>query len=337
MDKIRIGVVGLRFGQHHVRTLANMDEAELVAVADRSPKMPGGLAAYAAQYGATAYRDGLEMIEQADLDAVSIATPPRGREALIEAAAARGIPLFVEKPWATNLDHAQRLVDLCRRHKATVMVAFSFRFHPAMVKLRQLMAGELGQGWLLNGHYLFSWLPPHDNWLWDPENGNGFFNENSGHLFDAVCYLLGDPVSVTAEAINPMGMPSENAAAISLRFANGAIAALTLGGIGAGAIRNFPRLEVVTANGQAQLQGREHIWEQLRWTSRQDETVRQLIRSPEGLGRTRYTDAFEHFFASIRSGQQPSVGIADGVRAVALAMAVYESARTGHKVNLKIT
>ena len=77
MDKIRIGVVGLRFGQHHLRTLANMDEADLVAVADRSPKMPGGLEAYAGQYGARAYRDGVEMIEGADLDAVSIATPAR--------------------------------------------------------------------------------------------------------------------------------------------------------------------------------------------------------------------------------------------------------------------
>ena len=36
MDPIRIGVIGLRFGQQHVRTLANMEEAQLVAVADRN-------------------------------------------------------------------------------------------------------------------------------------------------------------------------------------------------------------------------------------------------------------------------------------------------------------
>ena len=36
MDKIRIGVIGLRFGQWHVRTLANMPEAQLVAIADRA-------------------------------------------------------------------------------------------------------------------------------------------------------------------------------------------------------------------------------------------------------------------------------------------------------------
>ena len=39
-QKIRIGVIGLGFGRHHVRTLANMPEAELVAVADRHPRPP---------------------------------------------------------------------------------------------------------------------------------------------------------------------------------------------------------------------------------------------------------------------------------------------------------
>lgn len=334
MDKIRIGVVGLRFGQQHVRTLVNMAEAALVAVADRNPKTPGGLAAYAQQYGVKTYQDGVEMIEQETLDAVSLSTPPRGRETLIEAAARKGIPIFIEKPWATNVAQAQALADLCHQHEATVMTAFSFRFHPAIVKLRALMDGELGQGWLLNGQYVFGWVPPAEFWLWDPENGNGFFNENSGHLFDAVCYLLGDPISVMAEASNPIDAPSESAAAITLRFASGAIASLTVGCIGTGAYGDFPRIELITANGQALLSGRQHIWEQLSWATRDSSAVSHINQPPEALGATRYTEAFRHFFACIRSGQQPSVGVEDGIKTVALAMAVYESAHTGHKVYL---
>ena len=57
MEKIRIGVIGLGFGRFHVRTLANMEEAELVAVADANPDLPGGLEGYAAGYGAKAYRE----------------------------------------------------------------------------------------------------------------------------------------------------------------------------------------------------------------------------------------------------------------------------------------
>lgn len=43
MNRVRIGVVGLCFGQQHVRTLVNMMDAELVAVADRSSDLSGGL------------------------------------------------------------------------------------------------------------------------------------------------------------------------------------------------------------------------------------------------------------------------------------------------------
>jgi predicted dehydrogenase len=336
MEKIRIGVIGLKFGQHHVRTLANMDDARLVAIADRHPDVPGGLEVYAAQYGARAYHDGLEMIEREELDAVSLCTAPRSRATLIEAVAEAGIPMVVEKPWATDLAHAQQLAELCRQYEATVMVAFSFRFHPAIVKLRELMDNDLGPGWMLNGEYVFNWVPPAGHWLWDPANGNGFFNENSCHLFDAVCYLLGDPVSVMAEAINPMAAPSENAASITLRFADGAIAALTVGGIGTSALREFPRIDVVTANGQARLSGREHIWDRLSWATRDGDAAQTIIRPPEALGKTRYTDAFRHFFDCVRAGVQPSVSVEDGVKTVALAMAVYESARTGTKVHIDL-
>jgi predicted dehydrogenase len=139
-----------------------------------------------------------------------------------------------------------------------------------------------------------------------------------------------------AQATNPMGTPSENAAAITVRFADGAIAALTVGGVGAGAVRDFPRIEVVTAYGQARLSGREHIWERLEWATRDDESVHTLLRSPEALGNTRYTHAFSHFFQCLRSGQQPSVTPEDGVTTVALAMAVYESARTGAAVEIHL-
>jgi predicted dehydrogenase len=214
------------------------------------------------------------------------------------------------------------------------MPAFSFRFHPAIVKLRELMDGDLGAGWMLNGEYVFNWTPAPNSWLWDPHNGNGFFNENSCHLFDAVCYLLGNPLSVMAEAINPFGSPSEHAAAITLRFAGGAVASLTVGGIGAGAYHDSPRIDLVTVNGQARLSGREHIWERLSWATRTSPEVHDLTWPPESLGNTRYTYALRHFIECLRTGQQPSISIEDGAKIVALAMAVYESARTGKRVEI---
>ena len=336
MDKIRIGVIGLRFGRQLVRTLANMEDADIVALADRSFDGPEGLYNYAAHYGAAAYLDGVEMMRSEDLDAVVLCTSPSTRAELMRCAISEGVAMLVEKPWATNVKHAKELAALCKDSSAPVMTAFSFRYHPAIVHLRQLMAGSLGPGWLLNGSYIFNWQPDPDGWLWDPDNGGGFINENSCHLFDGVCSLLGKPVSVMAEASTRLHAPSENTAAVTLRFENGAIAALTLGGVGAQAQRAFPRMEVVTVNGQAILTGHEHVWTDLEWTTRSGDAMRREYRTPEGLGNTRYTDAFNHFFYCIRTGEQPDSGVNAGVTSVAIAMAVYESVRTGKKVTLKL-
>ena len=141
MERVRIGVVGLGFGLHHVRTLANMEEAELVAVADSRFERAESTAQ---QYGATAYPDAVEMMEGESLDAISICTSPARREALIDAATSREIPLFVEKPWAAGLEQAQRLAALCRDRKTIVMAGFSFRFLPVVARLQELNDGAEG-------------------------------------------------------------------------------------------------------------------------------------------------------------------------------------------------
>jgi predicted dehydrogenase len=324
-------VVGLNFGRYHVRTFSAMDEYRLVGVADR---LAPDLDEYAERHGATPYRDGFEMMEQGALDAVSLCVPPGAREPLLRHAIAKGIPVIVEKPWAADMEQALRLAELCRAQQAVVMVAFSFRFLPPIVRLRELLDGELGPGWLLNGEYVFGWLPPAGHWLWNPAEGNGLFNENSGHLFDGVCYLLGRPVSLSAQAATFTGSPSEDACALTLRFESGAIAALTCGALGAGAFRDYPRVDLKTQNGEARLMGRDHMWETLSWATRTDDRVHTFSRDPVTEHYSRYSFAMRHFAQCLREGLPPSVGVAEGVRAVEMAMAVYESARTGRSVEL---
>ena len=334
MKQVRVGVIGLRFGRNIAHALFDMPEAELVAVADRHPSLPEGIEAFASRLGAKAYSDGVEMMEREELDAVCICTSPATREPLVSYAARQGIAMFVEKPWATNLAHAERLKVICAEHDARVMLGFAFRFVPAMAKLRELMDGELGPGWMLNGEYVFDWHVPVGNWLWDPRNGGGMINENSCHLFDAVCHLMGRPVSVMAEAGVFMGNPSEDAAAVLLHFQGGGIAALTLGGIASGAEIDFPRIDVITENGQAHLQGRHHIWERLTWSTRDSAEMHTIATVPEMLGKLRYEPALQHFIECVRNDEPFAASLEHGMMTVALAQGVYESARTGAKVVL---
>ncbi len=334
MEKIRIGVIGLGFGQYHVQTLANHPDYQLVAVADRANAWTDTIQIYAQGYGATGYRDALEMIENEQLDAISICTSPRYRPELIETLARRGIPMFVEKPWASTAQQAQQLASVCEQHNATVMVGFSFRFHNVVQTLRDLMDKTLGEGWILNGEYLFGWIPDTDNWLWHPENGNGFFNENSCHLLDVVCYLMGKPISVFAEGVNYHNSPSSEGASVTIRFESGGVASLMIGGLGTSAHQDYPRINIITANGQAQLQGRNHYWESLTWATRENSALNKIESLPEALGNTRYTAAFTHFADCIRHNEVPSATIQDGFVSVALAEAIYESIETGKRVTI---
>lgn len=331
MHAVRIGVIGLGFGQYHVKTLATMDGFQLVAVADL---LHTDLEAFSRKYGVHVYRDGLEMLAKENLDAVSLCVSPRWRLPLIQQAAQLGIPMYVEKPWASNLTQALELAQVCEQYQAMVMTGFSFRYLPAIVRLRELVEGELGSVWGLSGEYVFDWLPPSQHWLWEVENGNGYFNENSCHLFDAVCSLMGTPETLMAEGAIFQGRPSAEMGVITLRFPGGAIAALMVGGLGAPAFRNFPRLNLISANGQAHLTGREHIWETLTWATRASSCTQTFSTAPEALENTRYTCALQHFRQCIQDKRTPETSIKEGVRAVAIAEAINESARLGKKVQI---
>jgi predicted dehydrogenase len=322
MGDLRIGVIGLGFGEYHVRTITNLPGARLAAVADTVGDRVDRIAS---TYGAAGFHDATAMIDSGCVDALSICVSPAYREPILRRAAAAGLPLFIEKPWAANLEQGLRFRDLVAG--IPVMTGFSFRFLPAFRRLAGLVAGELGSVRLANGEYAFRFLPPNDNWLWDPSNGNGLFNENSCHLFDAVCALAGTPVAVSAAGRPYAGSPSEDGAALVVEFESGAAAALTIGGIAAPAFRSFPRLDVITERGQARLSGRSHIWESLAWATDTDTEIHQAEYPAEELGTTRYTAALSHFMESVRTGTAPETGPAEGLCSVALAEAVYLAIR----------
>ena len=76
------------------------------------------------------------------------------------------------------------------------------------------------------------------------------------------------------------------------------------------------------------------MWDSLTWATRDAAVTQSLTRPPEILGATRYTHAMAHFLDCIRTGEVPSATMEHGVLAVAMAEAIYESARTGRKVSV---
>lgn len=331
MNEVRIGVLGLGFGQAHLQTLVNLPGVKVAAIADRSSE---DLDRVAGHFGCRAFRDGVEMIHGGGLDAVSVCISPKSRGAILEAAAEKDVALFVEKPWASDPEQARRYARIVEGMRSPVMAGFSFRFHPAVQRLKELLDGQLGPVQLLSGHYVHAWLPPADFWLWDRENGNGFLNENSCHLLDVVCFLMGKPTRIQAEGANFSGSPSEDSVVLTLRFENGGIAALALGLADARGLRRSPRIELVAANGRAELVGDDHIWKALRWNLSGEKESREFKKDPERLAATRYSAALGKFVEAVRDGATAPVGVEDAVQAVDLAAAVRQSLESGRAVEI---
>jgi predicted dehydrogenase len=80
------------------------------------------------------------------IQAVAVATPPSSHHAVTKAALLAGKHVFVEKPLTQDVAQAQELSDLAVRRRLTLMVGHVLQYHPAIVKLRNLIAdGRIGR------------------------------------------------------------------------------------------------------------------------------------------------------------------------------------------------
>jgi UDP-N-acetylglucosamine 3-dehydrogenase len=144
-EQLRVGVVGCgRMGGFHVRNYAQIDCAQLVAVAEPDEQSRRQAAAGT---GAVEFSDWRELIEfgSDELDAISIACPSEYHAEVALEALAADLHVLVEKPIATTLPDALRMRGAAMEADRKLMVGHVERFNPAVAKLRELVAdGRLG-------------------------------------------------------------------------------------------------------------------------------------------------------------------------------------------------
>jgi len=142
-----------------------------------------------------------EFLDAPGLDAVYVATPNAAHRPLVEAAAAAGKAVLCEKPLAADADDATSIVQACAGAGVLLGTAFDQRWHPAHVRLRELVP-ELGTVTAVRIVYC-CWLPPdwtpdgrpHDNWRTDADlAGGGAAVDLAPHGLDLVGALLGEDV-----------------------------------------------------------------------------------------------------------------------------------------------
>jgi UDP-N-acetylglucosamine 3-dehydrogenase len=131
-------------GRLHGRLLFELPNAEVAGVVDARPEVAAHVAG---ELDTRAYPSVESLLEGASgLDAVVVATPEPEHRSTVEAAAAGGCAVFVEKPIASNLRDADAMIEACERTAVPLMVGHILRHEPAYATMRQAVEeGRLGR------------------------------------------------------------------------------------------------------------------------------------------------------------------------------------------------
>jgi predicted dehydrogenase len=224
VERVKLGLIGLGWiGAAHVRTLRRVEESHLVAISDVDEKH----AETAAELGINFYRDYEDMIRKERLEGVIIATPNQLHAPMGVACAERGLHLFVEKPIASTVSDANRLIDAARQNRVRILVGHQRRFNPLVEAARRIVQeGELGA--LVGVTSTWALLKPPEYFegpfAWRKNPGGGPLSINLIHDIDNLRYVCGEITKVFAITSNRVrGFAVEDTASVVFRFANGAI------------------------------------------------------------------------------------------------------------------
>jgi len=129
MPPLRIAVIGVgHLGQHHARLLAAMDDVELIGVVDTKP---GRADEIAAKYRTRAFADAADV--RPLVDAVTVAVPTETHVDIALPFVEQGTAVLVEKPLASSLSAADRLIDAAERSGGVLAAGHTERFNPAVI------------------------------------------------------------------------------------------------------------------------------------------------------------------------------------------------------------
>jgi myo-inositol 2-dehydrogenase/D-chiro-inositol 1-dehydrogenase len=322
MDKIRIGIIGAGYiGGVHASVLARDERVELARVHDISAERAELLTRTS---GAKLAASAAELIES--VDAVYITTPNTRHTELAVMAAGAGKHIFCEKPMATNLTDAQRVLDAAKTSRAVFQVGHNRRFAPVYTGLRRLLDEEsaphsahikMNRGELIN--------PP---WVGEPETTGGFLYETTIHMFDMMRFLFGEVLELTA-----IGSRHEYGEvddfSVLLKFESGLHATLC-SSADASWLFPFERVEVFCHHQTIVTREMESLTVSEGLSGQHRTHSMQQLAKDEKWG---YAQEDKAFVDAIVEGSAPVVTADDGYKSVELVDACYRAVSTTERIN----
>lgn len=224
--RTRIGFIGAGGITHrHLGVLESFEDVEIAAFAD--PAQDRATAA-AERFGAKSYLDVDAMLATERLDALYICVPPFAHGAPERAAIVRGLPFFVEKPLALDIEIAEAIGRAVAETGLITGCGYHWRYLDTVGEAKDILAGNPAQ--LLSGYWLDATPPP--EWWWKQDRSGGQMVEQTTHIVDLARYLVGEVDQVFGLAGHKArddfpGLDVATASTATLKFASGAVGNLS--------------------------------------------------------------------------------------------------------------
>jgi len=328
---VRFAIVGCGvIADIHAQGIVANDETELVAVCDHQTERGQ---AFAERYGARFYASYEEMLADPAIDVVSICTPSGLHPQQTIAAARAGKHVLCEKPIGIDRDSVAEMIDVCREQGVLLSTVFPRRVSPAAQYLRQqIAAGALGRITLVEANmkiYRSQGYYDSAGWrgTWAMDGGGAMMNQGI-HWIDLLQWLVGGVSSVYGRAA---------ALQRDIEVEDTAVAVLGLRSGGMGTI-------VMTTTGSPEQPQRIEIQGEHGSAILTEDTITRLHIRGEDV----QVPAFEPFQVlpdghrllirdmalAVLEQRSPGITGEDGVQALELIWATYESSRTGRTIEI---
>lgn len=333
--RLKIALLGVahEHADFWTRAFLERPEVKLVGVWDESEAVA---ADFAARHGLEVVPDLPGLVRKSHAVAICSATSDHLK--LVEAAAAAGRPVLCEKP--LGIDHAQcdAIADVVARTGIHFMQSFPKRFDPANHEIARLLKEKaLGRVTLCrvrhgHGHGLTEAFRA--AWFVDPaRSGGGTLLDEGVHAADFLRWMFGEPETACATLSSTLGLPVEDTAVATFRYADGMIAEVTTSWCFAGADTS---IEIYGTEGSILLSGVDIASR----PARAADFLRVFRRGEEqGWSALPVVPSFktgvfhQHvawaFVDALKRGGPMPVTLEDGRRAFAMIDAAYRAAAAG--------
>jgi UDP-N-acetyl-2-amino-2-deoxyglucuronate dehydrogenase len=332
---MRVGMIGTGAIAHkHAAAYRNIG-FEMVACAGLH--MERGRA-FADQYGCEFVARWQDLCAHPRVDFVDVCTFPDFRLEAVEACAAAGKPVQVQKPMAIAPDVARKMIDVAQRAGIVLGVVSQHRFDDASLFLKKAIdQGRLGR--LIEADAYVKWWRSDEYYArpvkgsWKVEGGGALMNQGI-HQVDLLLWFAGRVRAVAGEwQIGAAHrIESEDVINAVMQYESGATGVIQA----STAIRpGYPeRIEIHGTGGSAIITGDKLT----SWDAEGDAPIESAVMSgasdPMAISTRSFERQFRDFGAAIVEGRAPLVSGLDGLRAVELVDAIYRSAREARRVSI---